>query len=153
METSSNRDHPKPEVSSAAVREDLLQASSIGSFLKRNQKNMHGTLTDFLNEQLRLKDLRERDVVRDSGQSKSYVNQILNGKKHPSRDILITLSFGLHLDLDDTQRMLKLGGHSELYPRVERDAVIFFAINNGKTVWETDELLFDNGFEPLSSKD
>ena len=81
------------------------------------------------------------DVIRDSGLSYSYTYQIFNGQKMPSRDKLIAIGFGLHLDLDSFQRMLKLGGCIELYTRVWRDAVIKFCILHRYDIWKTDETL------------
>ena len=47
--------------------------------------------------------------------------------------------------------MLKLAGHSALYPRVARDALILFSIQRGKDIWETDDALESNGFQTLLS--
>ena len=71
------------------------------------------------------------------------------GEKKPSRDKLIAIAFGLHLNVEETQRMLKLGRHSELYARVARDAVILFAIQREKDIWETDDLLTDKGLPTI----
>ena len=57
-------------------------------------------------------------VVEDSGVDKAFVYQIFNGSKRPSRDKLIDITFGMHLNEEETQRVLKIAGHSELYPRV-----------------------------------
>lgn len=42
-----------------------------------------------------------------------------------------------------------MGGHTELYPRMERDAAILLAVRKQKNIFETDEMLFDNGFPTL----
>lgn len=107
------------------------------------------TLSEYLSQQLCQKDLRVADVVRDSGLTKSYVHQIFNGEKKPSRDKLIAIAFGLRLNAEETQRMLKLGGCSELYPRIARDAAILFSIQHGVDIWEADKLLYNNGFPTL----
>jgi len=133
---------------------DLLRATSVGSFLRENAENMlNQPLSDYLSLQLYQKELRVADVIRDSGLTKSYVHQIFNGEKRPSRDKLIAIAFGLHLDSEETQRMLKLGGCSELYARVARDAVILFSIQRGKDIWETDTILHDNGLATLLGPD
>lgn len=134
---------------SAVVEENLLNASSISGFLKQNRDKMVSTLPDFLSFQLYEKGLDVADVICDSGLTKAYTYQIFNGEKHPSRDKLIAIAFGLHLDLDNTQRMLKIGGCSELYPRIARDAVILFSIVHGKDIWETDRALYENGFPTI----
>ena len=130
--------------------ENLKNASDFDAYWKINQENMLTlTLSEYLSQQLYQKDLRVADVVRDSGLTKSYVHQIFNGEKKPSRDKLIEIAFGLRLNAEETQRMLKLGGCSELYPRIARDAAILFSIQHGVEIWEADKLLHDNGLPTL----
>lgn len=134
--------------------ENLMNAESIGNFLAKNDQNMiESTLSEHLMALLKQKGIKRADVVRDSGLEKAYVYQIFNGEKKPSRDKLIAMAFGLHLNIEETQRMLKSGGCSELYARVRRDAVILFAVNLGKNIAEADELLYANGFVTLHGKD
>ena len=138
------------EISTRALNDKLQKAEDLGDFLESNQENMLTlTLSEYLSQQLYQKDLRVADVVRDSGLTKSYVHQIFNGEKNPSRDKLIAIAFGLRLNAEETQRMLKLGGCSELYPKMARDTIILFAIQRGKDIWETDKLLHDNGLPTL----
>ena len=139
---------------SYASHENLLNAEDFEDFLAVNQENMLTlTLSEYLSHQLYQKDLRVADVIRDSGLTKSYVHQIFNGEKKPSRDKLIAIAFGLHLNAEETQRMLKLGGCSELYPRTERDALILFAIHHGKSISDTDDELYRRGFDTLLPRD
>ena len=134
--------------------ENLLNAADFEDFLAANQENMLTlTLSEYLSQQLYQKDIRVADVIRDSGLTKSYVHQIFNGEKKPSRDKLIAIAFGLRLNAEETQRMLKLGGCSELYPRTERDALILFAIFHGKNISDTDDDLYERGFDTLLPRD
>lgn len=52
---------------------------------------------------------------------------------------------------EETQRVLKIAGHSELYPRVPRDTLILFSIQRGVDIWQTDDALDKNGFPTLLS--
>ncbi len=140
--------------STAAAENNLLKADNIQDFLAKNQENMLDLpFSEYLMLLLRQKDLKRADVVRDSGLEKAYVYQIFNGEKKPSRDKLIAIAFGLHLGSEETQRMLKLGGCSELYARVARDAVILFAIQRGMGIVAADDLLYSNGFPTLLDQD
>ena len=135
---------------SDASLKNLLEATSIGGFLAGNHENMLTmSLSEYLMALLRQKELKRADVIRDSHLEHAYVYQIFNGAKKPTRDKLIAIAFGLHLDVEETQRMLRLGGCSELYARVGRDAVILFAVSRGMSIGETDELLDTNGFPTL----
>ena len=139
---------------SYASHENLLNAADFEDFLAANQENMLTlTLSEYLSQQLYQKDIRVADVIRDSGLTKSYVHQIFNGEKKPSRDKLIAIAFGLRLNAEETQRMLKLGGCSELYPRTEWDALILFAILHGKNISDTDDDLYERGFDTLLPRD
>jgi hypothetical protein len=55
----------------------------------------------------------------------------------------------MHLNLEETQRLLKIGGGSALYPRNKRDSVIIYAINNAYSVLDCDEILYELGEDTL----
>ena len=94
--------------------------------------------------------LSKADVVRRSSLDRTYVYQIFAGAKTPSRDKLIAIAFGLCLSDEETQEMLKVSGNRELYARDARDAVIMFALQHKKTVFEANELLFNHDFPILN---
>lgn len=140
--------------SSAAAADNLLKAENIEDYLAENQELLLDlTLSEYLMLLLQQKKLKRAKVARDSGLEKAYVYQIFDGKRYPSRDKLIAIAFGLHLNSEETQRMLKLGGCSELYPRVARDAVILFAIQRGMGIAAADDLLYKNNFPTLLDQD
>lgn len=122
--------------------------SSVGS---GNTVMVEPDLSKYLMELLAQKGLKRAQVVEDSGVDKAFVYQIFNGSKRPSRDKLIAITFGMHLNEEETQRVLKIAGHSELYPRVPRDALILFSIQRGMDIWQTDDALDKNGFPTLLS--
>ena len=138
------------EVPSETVEQDLLEAESISDFLKTNRAYMiDRTLSKHLMLLLQQKKLRRAAVVRDSGLEKAYVYQIFSGEKKPARDKLIAIAFGLHLNSKETQRMLKLGGCSELYARQTRDAIILFAIHRGISIGAANDLLYNYNYPTL----
>ena len=84
------------------------------------------SLQDFFSVYIAKHDLKISQIIKNSGISQSYAHEILNGTKpHPSRDYLLALCLGAHMDLKTTQ----LG---ELYAKVPRDAAIMMHINNEK---------------------
>ena len=85
--------------------------------------------------------------------SHGYVNNVLNGARQPSRDAVIKLAFGLSMNVNDTNRLLKLAGHGELYPRVERDAVILFCLDKGKSAIDACILLQNRLETSLATKE
>lgn len=140
--------------STASVNENLKNAKDLATFLHQNKADMiHQTFAEHLRMLLEQKGLRRADVIRDSGLDEAYVYQIFKGEKKPSRDKPIAIAFGLHLDEKETQRILKLGGCSELYPRVERDAVILFSVLHGENIDKVNDLLYEHDFPTLLSPD
>lgn len=94
--------------------------------------------------------ISKNEAINNSALNQIYGYQIFDGKKKsPSRDKLIQLIFGLGLDVTDAQRLLKIAGVNELYPRIKRDSIIIFAINKKVSVSECDELLFELGQETI----
>ncbi len=140
------------EMSSAALDERMRKARDIDEYLDENQEYMlNQSLREHLNALLVQKGLLVADVARESQLDRKYVYQIFDGKKHPSRDKLIAIAFGLGLDEEETQRMLKVSGNKELYVRNKRDAVILFALQRKKTLMETNDLLDDHGMTALGN--
>lgn len=79
------------------------------------------------------------EIVKRSGLSRSYAYEVLNGvKTNPSRNHLIALCLGAHMDINTTQYALKVGGVGELYAKVPRDAAIILHINQKK--WDIVDL-------------
>ena len=55
----------------------------------------------------------------------------------------------MKLSPKETDYLLYYAGHNKLYARGERDNVIAFALENAKTVLQTNELLEDLSLKPL----
>lgn len=81
--------------------------------------------------------------------SRSFTYQIFSGDRIPSRDIILRAALALNISLDETQRLLKLADRGALYPKIKRDAVIIYGINNRSGLYETDEMLVSLGQESL----
>ena len=75
------------------------------------------------------------------------------GASGAGRDTAIMLAFGLRCDLKEAQRLLKLAGVAELWPKRPRDAVIIWCLSRGKTRAECDDALYRFGEEPLFKED
>lgn len=134
------------------LMEILAKNKNIDSYLKANEDELSDcSLTDFLAALLDEKGVTKAEVISRSGINTVYAYQIFSGLKKPSRDRLIQLAFGFGLDIEQTQRLLKIGGGSALYPRNKRDSIIISAVCNNKSVIECDEMLYDRGEKMISS--
>lgn len=92
------------------------------------------------------------DILRDHQMSKaeyivrmnlerSYGYQMLNGLRKPAREVLIRTAVLFHFNLEETQRLLKIGNREVLYPRIKKDAIAIFAIEKGLPLSEYQELV------------
>ncbi len=139
-------------ISSDDLDKEIKSSKSFSEFWKRHKKRIvHHPLSEYLCELLDEKGLKRSDVVVRTGLDKAYVYQIFAGKKHPSRDKLITIAFGIKLSEEETQRMLKLSGLRELWPKDERDALLLFAIRRGMSLEDVHTELERYDLDPLAS--
>lgn len=127
----------------ASRPEDFLDAEGVGT----------RELVDYLWELLRASGLTRADVVRDSGINSTVVYDIFAGKSRPRRNHAIMLAFGLHCDLRQTQRLLRLADVAELWCKQRRDAILIWCIENGLTREEADDELFRLGEKTLLGTD
>jgi hypothetical protein len=123
----------------------LKEATNIESYIDDNKSEfLSDTVSGVLNKLLIKKDLKKSEVVKGSNLHRSYVYEIFNGDKIPSRDKIIAIAFGMQLALEETQQLLKRCGHRELYSRDRRDSIIMFAINKEKSLIDCNILLSDS---------
>lgn len=85
-----------------------------------------------------------------AGIDRSLCYHILSGtKERPGRDLILRLSIAAGLDAVKTKRALEAGGAAPLYARNRRDVIISFAMQQGCSVMETNELLDQMKEKPL----
>lgn len=132
--------------------ERLLGAETPEAYL-REDEIVERELPDYLRELLHDRDLNRADVVRGSGVNSTFVYDIFKGKSLPGRDNAIMLAFGLQCTVRETQRLLRLAGVSELWPKRRRDAIIIWCIKHGMTRAETDDELDRLGERTLFNPD
>ena len=143
---------PKYEKTTDELLNEIKQTNEIKKFIERNNGEFSDKpLQDMLNEIITDRKLKKSEVIKRSGLNRVYAYQILSGKKTPSRDKLVAFCFGLQLNVDETNSLLKSAGLPVLYARNKRDSIIIYAINTSKSVFETNHLLFENKFEILTT--
>ncbi len=139
-------------ISSYDLDKEIKSSRSFSEFWKRHKKRIADQpLSEYLCDLLDEKGLKLSDVVVRTGLDKAYVYQIFAGKKHPSRDKLITIAFRMKLNEEETQRMLNLSEHRELWPKDERDALLLFAIQRGMSLEDVHTELERYGLDPLAT--
>lgn len=120
--------------------EQLLAAESPDAYLDAGEA-IDRELPDYLYALLDDRGFNRSRLADMSGVTTSYVYQIFDGLRTPGRDTALRLAFGLRCDVTETQRLLRLAGVSELWPKRRRDAIILWCIKRGMTYGACDEEL------------
>lgn len=107
------------------------------------------TFSQYLNHILEIKHVTKAQVLSKTTIQRNYGYQIFDGSKVPNKDKVIQLSLRLDLDLRMTNNLLSLSNNGMLYPKVKRDALLIYCIENKKSVYETNECLMEYKLELL----
>lgn len=96
------------------------------------------------------KKLKKMEVLDRSQVERVYAHEIIRGKRNPSRDKVLMMSFGMLLSVPEAQLLLRHSGHSPLTPKVRRDAVMLFALAHGVGLMDMNDMLADNNLTELA---
>lgn len=140
---------PKKERLTEGLLMRLLAVPDVESYLDEPGSTVNRDLPQYLRELLDERGMKRAEVARASGLNGTVVYDIFAGKSRPGRDHSIMLALGMRCSLRETQRLLRLSGVSELWPKVRRDAIIIWCINHGFDRSATDDKLWDLGEQTL----
>lgn len=138
------------------INDRLNAASDLDKFLEENVGSMqHPSLAEFLNKYLLDHNIETADFVKKAvlaGFVRQYVYELLdfNKSRKCSQDKLVAIAIILKMTPDEANHMMKYVGINTLYVKNPRDAVLLFALKTGQNMDDTQNLLMDRGFEPLS---
>lgn len=118
----------------------LLAAESPEAYLDIGE-TIDRELPDYLRALLADRRMNRSQLSSVSGVTTSYVYQIFDGSRMPGRDTAIRLAFGLRCSVAEAQRLLRLAGVSELWPKRRRDAIILWCVEQGMSYIACDEEL------------
>lgn len=129
---------------------ELSNSCILKDFLKQNEAEfIRPDLGSAIQELLKKKNIGKAVLAKRSGMSTVYLYQLLNGKRHPSRDRLLCLCIGLNCTIDEAQELLSKSGYSHLYLKIRRDAIIAYGLNNAMDINRINDLLYENKEETL----
>ena len=137
-------------VNTNTLMKRLFKAADLDAYLEENESNLHSP--DFytlLKQACDKRDMLPAQVIERSQIERTYGHQLFNGTRRPSRDKVIQLAIGLGLSVDETQRLLRAAGKSQLYPRLKRDAVILYALQKKLPILTVQENLTKYGLTLL----
>ncbi|MBN2883315.1 MAG: helix-turn-helix transcriptional regulator [Clostridia bacterium] len=132
------------------IETELKDSKDLQKFLDENNDEIKDIdFKWYLNKLIFDKNSSAAKIIKKTNIDKSYFYQFLNGRRKPGRDKLILISIALCLNLEETQKLLKIGMEGALYAKNKRDVIIQYCIINKYSVDDTQGYLDDNGFEIL----
>ncbi|MBR3160754.1 MAG: hypothetical protein IKF14_16835 [Atopobiaceae bacterium] len=127
----------------------LFKASTASTYLSENGDITLPCFSDYLVQLTNERKLKRESVIAAANIERSFGYRLYNGTRNPSRDTTLQLAFGLGLDCDQTQQLLKVAQMSPLHPKVKRDAVLAWCLHNGKPLIYAQNVLYENGLPLL----
>lgn len=122
--------------------EELGSNCKIDDYLNNNSSSfVNHTLSSFWEDACEKSGMSKSNIINKSEFNYSFFYDVINGRKIPARDKIIRLALTMSLSLDDCQQALRLSDKSLLYPRIKRDSIIIYALNNCLTISQCSELL------------
>lgn len=124
--------------------------TDFSKYLSKNKDSfVDVNLKAFWNALYEKSEKTKSNIVNNAEISYIYFYEILQGKKVPTKDIIVRLILSMGLTLDDCQKALKTCSHAPLYPKIKRESCLIYAIEHGYSVHETQALLAEAGEEEL----
>lgn len=133
------------------LQQELMDSPDLEQFLSQNQEQfVNKSVSELLNHLFEKKYISKAALAKQSGMSEIYLHQIFAGRRNPSRNRLLCLCcYGLGASVKETQELLKLCGMAQLYPKLKRDAIIYYGLLHGLSLFEINDKLFDENEETL----
>ena len=128
----------------------LFKTKSLSAFIRQNESGMvTEDFGEYVKTFCREKNITVEGLIKNTGIERTYGHQLVNGTRKPSRDKVLQFALAMELEPEKAQHLLRIADKSELYPRIKRDAVIIYALNNHLSFQKTQELLYENSLTLL----
>lgn len=141
------------KINTNTLMKRLFKAADLDTYLQGNDSNLQPpdfySLLKSYSERRKMLPAR---VIEQAQIERTYGHQLFNGTRRPSRDKVLQLAVGLGLSVDETQRLLRAAGKSQLYPRLKRDAVILYGIQKKLPILAVQESLTKYGLTLLGGQ-
>ena len=132
------------------LQQELMDSPDLTLFLSQNQEQfVNKSVSELLNHLFEEKNISKAALAKKAGMSEIYLHQIFAGRRNPSRNRLLCLCYGLEASVEETQELLKLCRMAQLYPKLKRDAIIYYGLLHKLSLFEINDKLFDENEETL----
>ena len=120
----------------------LKNTENISDYMQNHFEDISNiTFTEYLKDLIQSHNLTRSEVIDGANIQKNYGYQIFDGSKKPSRNKVLALCFSMTLSVDESNRLLKLSDNGILYPKIQRDSIIIFALEKKQTLINANILL------------
>ena len=141
------------KVNTNTLMRRLFKAADLDAYLEGNESYLQSPdFSTLLQQYCQTRKMLPAHVIELSQIERTYGHQLFNGTRRPSRDKVIQLVLGMGLNVDETQRLLRAAGKSQLYPRLKRDAVILYGIQKKLPILAVQEYLTKYGLTLLGGQ-
>ena len=132
------------------LQQELMDSPDLEQFLSQNQEQfVNKSVSELLNHLFEKKYISKAALAKQSGMSEIYLHQIFAGRRNPSRNRLLCLCYGLEASVEEPPELLTLCGMAQLYPKLKRDAIIYYGLLHGLSLFEINDKLFAKNEETL----
>ncbi|MCL2109406.1 MAG: hypothetical protein FWH20_08710 [Oscillospiraceae bacterium] len=137
-----------------SLMQKLLKTSSIDRFIRRYNEKTTGVTEfhEYITSLLQEKNTDHLTIIKNADIERNYGLQLFKGIRKPSRDKVLQLALAFGLDLEETQKLLTIARKSALYPKIERDAVVIFALRKKYCVLDIQSTLHELGIPLLGEE-
>ena len=130
--------------------------TGVDAFLSDNKESLITSdrpFCDYMREKIHENGLRQQDIFLDADISEKYGYKLLSEEKRTrQRDVILRICYASGLNLDETQKALRLYRMPELYSKIKRDALLMIAFNERPgDIISVNAFLKKNGVDILRS--
>lgn len=134
----------KEPLPTSALWEQIFKASSLDVIYSQhdNEKAMP-SFSEYISSLCKQRGEVPERIVKKANIERAFGHALFRGDRNPSRNTVLQLAFGFDADVEQTQALLRYAGHSTLYPRVPRDAVIAYCLHRHMSFVDTQHILLE----------
>lgn len=114
---------------------------ALSDYIDNMESNYPYSLSEHIKNLLKEKAINTSELIKRSRIERTYCYQILNGRKRPGRDKILAIALALNLNVEETQKVLRIAKEGDLYAKDKRDCILIFALNHKYNLIDTNQLL------------
>lgn len=119
----------------------ITSAKKLEKFLDNNSKEQQTNPIQYLLDTIAKKGIRECDFRKDTQLDSARLSHVMSGSRPLSRELCLVCAIAGKFTSEEANYLLKYSGNKQLYMRDKRDSIIYFCLQNGKNLMDTNFIL------------